>query len=358
LFTTEFYARVRDYLAPGGLFGQWLHTYELTDGLVLSVLAALHQNFADYRIFLINGGDLLVVANPGGPLPRPDWGVTRLPEVARDLCRFLPLSDAALERTLVLDRAGLLPLLARGVAPNSDFYPVLDLGAEPARFLQRSAAGVAGLGSGPVGFVADSALWPASFDGGTASALLPAPGVRALVLAGELRRPAIDTGWSDALGASERWLRRVWTRQSIGDGAGINWRGWTNDFWTLRRALHGGGAPPDTAFLGLAQSFVRLAGGPAGAAAAVELGAVLAHRRFPDGVAAVERLLAEVRGGRQWVPPDDLLDGSVRVLLAAGRPDAAREAYDLLRPYSTRTPGDLRLALLDATIDAARGGGQ
>src|SRR5581483_9178195 len=38
LFTTEFYARVRRYLSDDGVFGQWLHLYELNDGLVLSVL--------------------------------------------------------------------------------------------------------------------------------------------------------------------------------------------------------------------------------------------------------------------------------------------------------------------------------
>src|ERR671916_244771 len=40
LFTSEFYGRVRKYLSDDGIFGQWLHVYELDDGLVLSVLAA------------------------------------------------------------------------------------------------------------------------------------------------------------------------------------------------------------------------------------------------------------------------------------------------------------------------------
>ena len=31
LFTTEFYARIRRYLTDDGVFGQWLHTYELDD---------------------------------------------------------------------------------------------------------------------------------------------------------------------------------------------------------------------------------------------------------------------------------------------------------------------------------------
>ena len=41
LFTDEFYARVRRYLAPGGVFGQWLHLYEIDDPLVTGPTLAL-----------------------------------------------------------------------------------------------------------------------------------------------------------------------------------------------------------------------------------------------------------------------------------------------------------------------------
>ena len=51
LFTTEFYGSVRTYLTPNGVFGQWLHLYEIDDGLVLSVVAALSKNFPSYSIF-------------------------------------------------------------------------------------------------------------------------------------------------------------------------------------------------------------------------------------------------------------------------------------------------------------------
>src|SRR5262249_32374474 len=37
LFTTEFYRRVRNSLAPHGVFGQWLHLYELDDALATTV---------------------------------------------------------------------------------------------------------------------------------------------------------------------------------------------------------------------------------------------------------------------------------------------------------------------------------
>jgi spermidine synthase len=354
LFTTEFYARIRGYLAPGGVFGQWLHTYELSDGLVLNVLAALHENFPDYRVYLINGGDLLVVAAATAPLARPDWSVTRLPLIDRDLCRFFPMTDAALERVVVLDRAGLAPLLARGVRPNSDFYPVLDLGAEEARFLQQSAVGVANLGNGVADYFADPALRPVGFDTAATSVLTPAPRVKGMLLAAQVRRSGTDSAWTDAPGAPERYLYRVWVRQMAGFAAPANWRSWVTDFWALRRALHGGSAPPDTAFFSRARDYALRAGAPAPARAAVEFGESLARRDMASAAGPAAILLGEVRAGRVWVPPDDLLDGAVRALLAAGRVDGARAAYDLVRPYSTRTTGDLRLSLLNAYIEGAR----
>ncbi|MGW8267594.1 MAG: spermidine synthase, partial [Longimicrobiales bacterium] len=59
LFTTEFYARVRERLAPGGVFGQWVHLYEISDDLVLSILAAVHQTFPSYQIFLVHAADMV-----------------------------------------------------------------------------------------------------------------------------------------------------------------------------------------------------------------------------------------------------------------------------------------------------------
>jgi spermidine synthase len=354
LFTTEFYARVKRYLSPGAVFGQWLHTYELTDGLVLSVLAALHENFADYRVYLINAGDLLVVATAQGRLPAPDWSVAELPALRQDLCRFLPMTEAALERTLVLDRAGIAPALDRGVRANSDFYPVLDLGAERSRFLQQLAIGLANLGSGVLGYVVDPALRPAGFDSATSSVLSPSPAVRGMTLAAQMRRPGQDSAWTEASGSSERYLHSVWLRQIASGAPPLNWRAWTQDFWTIRRALSGGSAPADTQFFSRAKGFLDRAAAPDQVGAAVALGEALSRGELDGAVFAVEVMLREVRLGRLWVPADDLLDGAVRVLLAAGQADRARAAYDAIRPYSTRSAGDLRLILLNSYIEGAR----
>src|SRR5204862_6481800 len=50
LFTHEFYRRVQRQLSDRGVFGQWLHLYELSDGLATSVLAAMDSVFPAYEV--------------------------------------------------------------------------------------------------------------------------------------------------------------------------------------------------------------------------------------------------------------------------------------------------------------------
>jgi hypothetical protein len=257
---------------------------------------------------------------------------------------------------VVADRFSLAPLFARAARSNSDFYPVLDLGAEEARFVQKAAVGIANLGNGVVDYLEPGLASPV-FDTATTSGVFSAPRVKAALLAAELRQPVVDSGWTDQPGAGERYLLRSWTRQTGTDEPPANWRNWTADFWTLRRALHGGGAPPDTAFFDRARAFLTRFDAPAGARAAVGFGEALARRRLVEGVASAALLVDEARAKRFWVPVDDLLDGAVRILLSSGRAEAARKAYLTLRPYSTRAPDDLRLLLVDASIQDALGMG-
>src|SRR5688572_6056971 len=96
LFTEEFYRRVQRQLAPGGVFGQWLHLYELSDGLATSVLAAIDTVFPSYEVFYTSNTDILIVA-ANGPLPAPDWSIVSYPGIARDLHRVVPLLPESFE---------------------------------------------------------------------------------------------------------------------------------------------------------------------------------------------------------------------------------------------------------------------
>ena len=61
-------------------------------------------------------------------------------------------------------------------------------------------------------------------------------------------------------------------------------------------------------------------------------------------------LLAAATSGESWLEPDMLRDGAVMAKLATGDRRAAREAFTLLIPQSTRNATDLRTRLLFAYI--------
>ena len=140
LFTTEFYARIKRYLAPGGVFAQWMHLYEMNDSLVLTMLAAVQQNFAAYDIYLTDDSDIVVIATTAAAVPAPDWRVTQWPMLAEDLRNVSALTPASLDALHLADSRVLAPLVAT-VRANSDFAPVLDLSAERARYLLTEATG-------------------------------------------------------------------------------------------------------------------------------------------------------------------------------------------------------------------------
>ena len=141
-----------------------------------------------------------------------------------------------------------------------------------------------------------------------------------------------------------------------GRGTGLppaNWKSWAGDFWTLRGAIGGGGAPPDSVFFTTAARYAVQVDAPDPVQSVIAFGAALAARNY--GVAANygDRLLREAGAGRLWIPSDDLLDGAVYSMLATGDTGHARSAYTLLRPRTSRQPDDIRLALLRTALARA-----
>ncbi|MCA9699695.1 MAG: hypothetical protein KC431_19370, partial [Myxococcales bacterium] len=140
LFTVEFYDEISRYLKDDGLLCQWMHGYELSDELLLSVLAALDSRFPDYRVYRVGNRDWLILAS------KQEDGVGELHgEVFEQWTDFA--ADAALlgihhrsqiDALLVANDEMLRPYLRTRQA-NSDARPILDNGAEKARFFRRSA---------------------------------------------------------------------------------------------------------------------------------------------------------------------------------------------------------------------------
>src|SRR5712691_10298048 len=151
LFTTEFYRDTKRYLAPGGLFVQWLHAYDFNDRLLGSIVSALGENFADYEIYESNPGDLLVIAVAEGRVPRPN----PLPEKEEAFMEQLRRIGVTRSEEIAVRSLGakkqIGPLFAALGAPvNSDFHPFVQLEAPRSRFEGSTARGVQELAAAPL----------------------------------------------------------------------------------------------------------------------------------------------------------------------------------------------------------------
>jgi spermidine synthase len=62
LYTDEFYAALRERLAPGGVFVQWIQGYSLATDDFRMILASLAPHFADVTLWHSAGNDFLVLA--------------------------------------------------------------------------------------------------------------------------------------------------------------------------------------------------------------------------------------------------------------------------------------------------------
>ena len=138
LFTVEFYREVKRYLKPSGVLAQWLQGYELSNELLLTVLAALDQEFSDYQILRVGDSDWVILAVADGELGTLSSAPLQWPALAEEL-RLIGVHDIGqMDGLLVANRRMLHPFLADKPA-NSDAHPRLDTGAEKARFMQDAA---------------------------------------------------------------------------------------------------------------------------------------------------------------------------------------------------------------------------
>lgn len=139
LFTVEFYQEIKRYMSDDGILGQWMHGYELSDELLLSVLAAVDREFADYQIYRVGSRDWLILAatqeHGVGSL---DANALAWPELAAEAEVLGIHAINQIDALLVANDEMLHPFLAN-ITPNTDDDPLLDNGAERARFFRSSA---------------------------------------------------------------------------------------------------------------------------------------------------------------------------------------------------------------------------
>jgi predicted membrane-bound spermidine synthase len=371
LFSLEFYQRIRSYLSEDGVFAQWFHLYESDADLVLSVISALHASFPDYRAYLVGDTDLMVVATAAETLRDPDWSLLLEPDLRAELDHFPPLRPHHLEGLQMFGRAELEPLADGWESPNSDYRPVLDLGAERARFLDSFADGVYQLARDRFRLAAALGGW--RLDPATTSEM-PIPGlapVRGRAIAREVRRALSDpeavlSPWAEVPGrAVQRGLARMGQPpDSASDSS--DWGRWLGDFVLVERALHSGTAGfIDTEFYRTVHGILETADPPVEVLAAVEFMEGLASWDFEAAASGARVILAAVNlgdgpaagPGSSILAPLDrglLLDGAAVAFLKTGDPAAAEGVLRDLEGVSGRAPGDFRLRLLRAHIELAQ----
>ena len=353
LFTAEFYAGLSRHLTDDGILAQWLHVSEIDDGLVLSVVAALDRNFASYVVFATSNHDVVIIASRKPQLPAPDWSVVqRFPGLVEDLARVTPLTPQLLESLRVADHRA-LGALARSAAPNSDFYPVLDLNAERAMYMRSSATGFAYLAADRFSPSLAIAGARSGFVDETQIAIAGVPRVEASARAASLR--ARRGGAASDVGITQAAFRNQVLRQSlVGGSAPVDWRAWTTAVALMEADLHGGSAGvTDSAFYRDINGYLRRVKAPVEARAAVDYLHALSAWDYAGIVRAGSPLLADAERGSFWLAPDLLRDGMVTAELMEGNSAAARDVFIALAQQSQRDPTDLRTMVLEALVREA-----
>ena len=354
LFTKEFYTQVDRHLSSNGVFGQWIHLYEIDDALILGILAALHERFPSYALYFTAPNDMLIVASRQDVLPTPDWSVLRFPGIAADLERVVPITAQTLDVLRAGGRATFGPLLDRGIAANSDFEPLLDLGAERGRFLARTADGFAALNTPRFNMIAalERRRIPLATESWTATPEIDV--ARAATLSARLRAAGAGTlrdGERDAEIAGALYRKRTLEALMARGEAPADWALWFRTVTAVEQELHGPAAGyADEKFYAALFAYLTRAKAPDIAVASAQLMHALAAWDFPAASRATDRVMADPSFGTGWVPPDMLREGGVVSKLMTGDIAGARRLFDRLTAAGET---ELRVRILGAYLLAA-----
>jgi predicted membrane-bound spermidine synthase len=135
LFTVEFYQFLRRHLKEGGVLVQWLHTYEIDDPLVATMLAALVGEFPDAELYAVHDSDMIILApreRLAAPFHDAPWHEE---ELAAELRRVgLGHQDAISMRRIGGGEVIRQYVRMLGAKSHSDYYPEVSLKAPETRY--------------------------------------------------------------------------------------------------------------------------------------------------------------------------------------------------------------------------------
>lgn len=145
LFTRQFYSFLGRHLEDDGLLVQWIHTYELNDALLSTMLAALAEQFPHVEIYRPNYGDVVLLASRS-PIPALRYPAELGSPLQRELARVGLVNLQDLQAYRVGSREVLMNLVRlAGVPVHDDFHPTVSLQAPKARFRGDAAVWLQGL---------------------------------------------------------------------------------------------------------------------------------------------------------------------------------------------------------------------
>jgi hypothetical protein len=256
------------------------------------------------------------------------------------------------------------PYLAT-VAPNSDFRPVLDLGAERTRFLHIHGTGLQRLGAGRFDIAAalDERRRPlatAPFSPATEIPRVNALAQSALVrqaMAGDavVRKSLSDSSVRESVQRQAMFDRSVTDRTLP---APTDWRAWVKEFVAVEEERHGGSAGvADEPFYTKVRAFLARTSAPATPRAAVDFVHGLAVWDFREATRAADVLLERRVAGEEWLPPDVLANGAAVARIKVGDAKGAFAVMEVVRRFTADT-SYRPLTLQERALAALGGGGQ
>lgn len=139
LFSVEFYQQINRYLDDDGILIQWIQLYEISPELVSLVYHALRANFSDIHLYQVANGDLAIVASRS-KLTADYETLFQQTDLKDELARIDVLTPDDIAVRKLGDKERLDAVFgALGNRSNSDYFPLLDIGAGRTRFLNVDA---------------------------------------------------------------------------------------------------------------------------------------------------------------------------------------------------------------------------
>ena len=139
LFSHEFYTKMRRYIKPGGLWVQWIQTYEFNDQLFLNILKALDVAFPYVSLYKApEDPDIIIIASDEPVYQKSISRFSTDSTLVKEFRRIHRDPEFFGEQNFLFT-SSMVKSLLEGVAPNSIFTPMVDNKAEEARFVHSEA---------------------------------------------------------------------------------------------------------------------------------------------------------------------------------------------------------------------------